>query len=473
MDGYEQCPEYDYDLNEHNTCEALQQDPRCGFVKETCASGAISPITGVCQEFIVTYDCGSNFEAACDQTNMGEQTICDSPIRCIGGECINQETESNDDFIEAATALQALNEAQKSNGCSDTSDCELFKGEKYECKMADLSVFGSVDCCNMPIEGSWMDFIELGFNSWEVIDSSVQLYSVAQNGWFVTDMVGAWNMVSTGTVFQAPVSAITQTWSAITEPFTSIADSVASMLGEEIGTNLGIEAIKQQMVQWLGEWIASTFGETAASTLLSATTSTVGSVTTTTYSMAGSMLSSIVTVVGIIYAIYQIAKMVVQMVFACTEEETELNMLKTQGLCTKPDAIGEYCATETFFGCVERKQAYCCFSSPFARIFQEQARPQLKLTFGDPQAPSCDGFTVEQVGKLDFDKMDFSEWIKMLKATNHLPRNAAKADQLYTIPGLTKGKVPGSGTSNVLDRLEQQLNGANIDEQRQHLQDNL
>jgi conjugal transfer mating pair stabilization protein TraN len=473
-DGYEICPEYDYDLNEHSSCEPLQTNPACSYVGETCAEGAISPITGVCQEFIITYDCGQDYQASCDLANVGEQTICDSPIRCMGGECVTPDTESNTDFIAAATALQTLNQAQQNNGCdASTGTCKLFGGEALECQMADLSILGQVDCCNMPIEGSWIDYMNLSFNTWELADSSVELYSLANNGLLLTEQVGAWNMVATNTVLQAPVSIIGDTYSAVTGTFTSMYDSVASMLTGDIASTAGIEAIKQQMVQWMGEWIASTFGEAAASTLLTATSTTAGAVTTTTYSMAGSLLSSIITVVGIIYAIYQIAKLVVQLIFACTEEEIKLNMLKSQKLCTKPDTIGDYCSADTFFGCVARKEVYCCYPSPFARIFQEQARPQLGLTFGDPKIPSCEGLSIAQIGSLDFDKMDFGEWINMLKGSNHLPMDAPTADQSYDVNAITTGKLPGTPTQNAAERLDTQTGGSDMDAIRQHLLDNL
>jgi len=250
-------------------------------------------------------------------------------------------------------------------------------------------------------------------------------------------------------------------------------DSVASMLGEEIGTSLGIEAAKQQVVQWMGEWIASAFGETAASTLLSATTSTAAGITTTTYSMAGSMLSSIITVVGIIYAIYQIAKMVVQLIFACTEEEVKLNMLKEQRLCTRSGEIGNYCSAKTLFGCVARKEAYCCFSSPFARIFQQQARPQLGMSFGTPKAPSCEGISIQKISQINYNKMDFGEWIDMLKISNQIPIDSLTADAMYDKAMVTKGKLPGSKNDNAQDRVNTQTQGSDIDSIRQHLLDNL
>lgn len=474
-DGYQVCPEYDYNLDEHTSCDELTSNPQCVYVGETCADGAVSPITGVCQEFIVTYDCGTDNEASCGQVNDGEKTICDSGIRCMGGECVDQGTESNKDFIRAATALQTLNQAQQSNGCDpSTGDCALFAGEPLECQMADLSILGQVDCCNMPIQGSWIDYMSLAFNTWELADTSVEAYTLAEYGTgYLTPSFGAWNLVASDTVFSAPVSAITDTWSAITEPFTSLYDSVASMLGEEIGTDLGLEVIQQQIVQWMGEWIASIFGDAAAATLLTATTTGTGAAATTTYTMAGSMLSSIITVVGIIYAIYQIAKMVVQLIFSCTEEEVKLNMLKQQRLCTSAGEIGDYCSSDTFFGCVARKEAYCCFSSPFSRIFQQQARPQLGMTFGDPKTPSCEGLKISQIATLDFDKMDFSEWIDMLKISNHLPVNSAAADTMYDKAFITQGKLPNTQNDNAQDRLDSQTQGSDMDAIRQYLQDNL
>lgn len=196
-------------------------------------------------------------------------------------------------------------------------------------------------------------------------------------------------------------------------------------------------------------------------------------VTPAVYSMGGSMLSSIITVVGIIYAIYQIAKMVVQLIFACTEEEVKLNMLKEQRLCTRSGEIGNYCSAKTLFGCVARKEAYCCFSSPFARIFQQQARPQLGMSFGTPKAPSCEGISIQKISQINFNKMDFSEWIDMLKISNHIPLDSLTADAMYDKATVTQGKLPGSKNTNAQDRVNSQTQGSDIDAIRQHLLNNL
>jgi conjugal transfer mating pair stabilization protein TraN len=477
--GYEICPEYDYPLSAHDTCESLAANPSCAYVKEECTKNdagndRIDTLTGACKEFIVTYDCGTNHESTCDLSNNGEKTICDAQIRCMGGECVDPPQESNEDFIKAATALQTLNEAQKAKDCDPaSSECELFKGEALWCQMADLSILGNVDCCNMPIQGSWIDYIWLAQNTWDLADTSVEVYQFGLSNAGTEAASGAWQLLANGTVFQTPVNMIADTYTAITQPFSSMYDSVLSMFGENLVTDLAMDTIKQKAVQWLGEWIASTFGETAASTLLTATAGTGTAVGTTGYTMAGSLLSSIMTVVGIIYAIYQIAKMVVQLIFACTEEEMKLAMYKDQKMCTKPDEIGTYCSADTFFGCVAEKQAYCCFTSPFARVFQEQARKQLSMSFGLPREPSCDGFTVDQIAGLDFDQMDFSEWIDMLKVANVMPLNSAVAESLYSSGTVTTGNLPNTQTNNVQDRLNTQTQGTDIDAQRQYLLDHM
>ena len=99
--------------------------------------------------------------------------------------------------------------------------------------------------------------------------------------------------------------------------------------------------------------------------------------------------------------------------FTCNETERQLLKLKEKGNCV---FVGDYCAEWWPFKlkwiCVQRKETYCCFSSPLARIIHEQGRPQLGIGWGTPENPNCRGFTAEEFQKLDFSKIDFSEWIE-------------------------------------------------------------
>ena len=74
--------------------------------------------------------------------------------------------------------------------------------------------------------------------------------------------------------------------------------------------------------------------------------------------------------------------------------------------------VGEYCSEKWLSVCVQKKKTYCCFGSALARIIGEQGRQQLGIGWGTPKSPECRGFTPEEFQKLDFDKIDFSEWFE-------------------------------------------------------------
>ena len=115
--GYVHCPTYKHTdlLSEHTTCDTLTANPACQFISENCVKDSngidlVDPITGQCRQFVVTYNCGTTNPANC-ATQTSQKTICNSPIRCIGGECVDPVQESNDGFVQAAVALQVLNQA--------------------------------------------------------------------------------------------------------------------------------------------------------------------------------------------------------------------------------------------------------------------------------------------------------------------------------------------------------------------------
>ncbi len=87
--------------------------------------------------------------------------------------------------------------------------------------------------------------------------------------------------------------------------------------------------------------------------------------------------------------------------------------------------VGEYCAEKwNFLGiifCAQMKKTYCCFNSPLAKIIHEQGRPQLGIEWGTPRYPNCRGFTAEEFQKLDFSKMDLSEWIEGVVESEIVP----------------------------------------------------
>lgn len=60
---------------------------------------------------------------------------------------------------------------------------------------------------------------------------------------------------------------------------------------------------------------------------------------------------------------------------------------------------------KTIFGCTEESRSYCCFKSILAKIINREGRKQLGLSL-----ETCEGITVEQLQKLDFSKIDMTEF---------------------------------------------------------------
>lgn len=117
---------------------------------------------------------------------------------------------------------------------------------------------------------------------------------------------------------------------------------------------------------------------------------------------------------------------VVMEYLACEDEDQVTGALRGQKLCHK---VGSYCADDLLGACIKKKESYCCFTSKLARIIQEQGRPQLGKGWGEAESPDCSGFTVEQIGLLDFGAMDFSEFIS--DVMDNVSKNLSRKTDAY------------------------------------------
>ena len=91
----------------------------------------------------------------------------------------------------------------------------------------------------------------------------------------------------------------------------------------------------------------------------------------------------------------------------CSAEERELAEERSAG---NTHYLGRYCSRRTFFGlCIRRSRAWCVFGSRLGRILQQQGRRQLGIGWS-----SCRGFTVAEVERIDFARLDLSEFTENL-----------------------------------------------------------
>lgn len=61
------------------------------------------------------------------------------------------------------------------------------------------------------------------------------------------------------------------------------------------------------------------------------------------------------------------------------------------------------------------KHHYCCFDNMLDKVIQVEGRKQLGINFGSSGRPNCQPFDLEQIKRLDFSKMDLSEFIEDFK----------------------------------------------------------
>jgi hypothetical protein len=93
---------------------------------------------------------------------------------------------------------------------------------------------------------------------------------------------------------------------------------------------------------------------------------------------------------------------------SCKEEEKTLMELQSKKMC---HYVGSYCSQKVpLLGkCLKTKKTYCCFNSKISRVIMEQGRAQLGKGWGSAESPDCGGFTPDELGRLQFDKMNLSE----------------------------------------------------------------
>jgi len=114
----------------------------------------------------------------------------------------------------------------------------------------------------------------------------------------------------------------------------------------------------------------------------------------------------------------------------CNEQEVQLVEARRHGMAHK---VGEFCALKIFGICFQPKQSWCVFKSMLGRIIAEQGRPQIgnglhgegfgpscspsnpDACWGSAKSPDCRGFTPEEFQRLDFSKIDLTEFYEHIK----------------------------------------------------------
>jgi len=468
--GDEHCPQVDTFNN--NQCAKYEDDPDCGYISTECADGGESA-SGQCVVQTETWDCG--YDADVPTLTSNTEYSCEGEIRCMGSECADPNGQTSNDFARATAALQAAEAIRQDGSCTEAQDagddvvenCKIFKGEAYECKKA---VGGYVDCCETPDSVSMGDYLTLMFNTHEAMTTS--LASTSLGG---TAVSGAWETLRQP--YQTGWDGVTSAWSSIKGGFSNAFDSLtgSSTAAASEGAKTGVIAgAKQALMKKTAQWAADAFGPQAANALFVTTTEagvTTGAVDATTGQLTdqaaseggvqlGGAVGTALSGVMLAYTIYSVTKLLIEIIYACEEEEFVLGAKRKLKSC---HYVGSYCASKVLGVCIEKRQSYCCFNSPLSRIIQEQARPQLGIGWGDKKEPDCRPLTTSQITEIDWDKINLDEWLGILQSNGHWPDSSTLNAEALT--GLGSPLSTGD-RENVIERSQNRIDGIDIQNRR-------
>ena len=431
-----------------NGCLDQEARTQCAHLGSTCT---VPGAGGRCYAWEETWDCG--YEVATPGGSTRTIT-CDGPIRCMGDECVTANAEASADFIVAATQLEAMQYGAMDFDClgSDPSSCTIFSGQAYECKTA-LGGELEQDCCAQPDGVDLGDYLKLTRSTWDLakrLDQAEKLGSIGSN------VVGAWEGLQ---------SSASATFSKVTEPVTSAWGSMTQNWGGAGGIEniqgLGIDQLKSQTTHHIGQFVHNTFGESVGNAFFQQGAG--GQYT------IGGTLGTALSFVMLAYTIYTVVKLLIQIIWECEESELELGVKRQLRSC---NFVGTYCATSSFFGCIEERRSFCCYNSPLSRIVTEQAMPQLGQSFGTPEAPDCSGLTVGDLQNLDWARIDLSEWTGMLFDADLVPSSLAEGDVQYSMSNATASPYDADAP-NARDRAEDRVDAMDPEAARNQVRDNL
>lgn len=347
------------------------------------------------------------------------------------------------------SSAMASNSSSTEGGETNVT-CELFKGEAAECKIA---VGGMKNCCESPTAPSLGDYIKL-------TQTMLTMDGLTGEVFKLNDYAGVWDTAS-----EWGSDLATSAWDSVQGAFSTGADvavNAASETAADAATQGLMDQVAQQIMSYTNDLLIETFGPEVASMFFQ----TVG--TGAAQEIAGSAAmqaaGAALMVVYYAYLAYVVFNLLVDIAYACEEEELDLAM-KIELLSVHK--IGSYCASEVLGACIEKRNVYCKFDSPLSRIIMEQVyiQPQMGLTWGTAKNPQCSGMAIDKLDLIDWDKVNLDEWTGILIETGNFT-----ADLPADIDALTGNgsalNYTDEGRENVLERNQERFDNIDLDEVR-------
>lgn len=136
----------------------------------------------------------------------------------------------------------------------------------------------------------------------------------------------------------------------------------------------------------------------------------------------------------------------------CGNDEFDLAVQREVGMC---EYAGTYCDKKVLGVCLQRKEAYCCYSSPMSKMLRASVDGG-RIPTGDPKEPDCRGIPVDRLDEIDWDSIRFDEIASRMTQAGATPSEGDRNNALerYTGSGVLVG---GEGRPDAVERNQERL----------------
>lgn len=412
-----------------DTC-AKYKDQGCKFVSSECTPG-MTGASGTCYVNDVVYDCGKDVKV---DTIHSDTTYKCEGIACLGEECIDVDRTYSTDFAKINALLNALQQMGQDMSCvgldedgKPTGDqdvtCTVFGGNEGYCKIA---VGGWQDCCENPGGGPGVgEYIAMLKSASTAHQATISLgeHFIINNieSGLAAELSGQYAMTvgQVRDVLRGGMEYLGDAFSSVIDNLYGAMDYLAAPFKwfKEMVLGKVKEFGRKVLTKILAE---CGFGGTIEGG------AAAGGGQLAAENAATQAIGTVMAVVGWVYLAYQVANLVIQLLYKCEEEEYETVSKRDTKNC---HYVGSYCEDEKLGLCIVKHRVYCCFQSPLGRIINEQIKltqPEIlakygRDTWGDPEHPNCGGIPLEAVAEINWDLINLDEWTALLVSTGNLP----------------------------------------------------
>ncbi|MBB1390086.1 MULTISPECIES: conjugal transfer protein TraN [unclassified Shewanella] len=424
----EKCYNYQEFKALDGSCAQYETNDRCEKTAESCGEGWYDEVNDICYMYTDNYRC--DVSKPFDVTKTTTTNVCAGMLPCMGNDCAYGEEETSDDFEKAVLMASIAQNVDDDATCAseDPDTCEIFPGEREYCSW-ELSGMGN-NCCESPSGINYLEMAAMGYKmmqseTFKNVSSSLSGGVTDQIGGLYTDftsmLVDGWNSGATAVVdFASSVMGDPEVMQGVADSL-QIGASEAAKKGAIDGL---MHEMEQQVFTFLNDLLPDALAKMMFQEVTSETAKELGAqVGDTVLSDGAAQVMSILSFVGMLYTIYNMVKLLANLLTQCDENEQDMGVKLAQKQCF---AVGEaYCAKKVLGVCYLRRQDWCCYSSMLSRIVADQGSKQLGKDMS-----TCPGFTIPEFGQIDFDQLDLSEWLSTMYEADILSTSGYDIDRL-------------------------------------------